>query len=89
MAIAQFLKVCAKSVLSAQQSVVRGLARRLVCASIVVRVLWVPSGFQPADPMSRLEGDFQGDRIEAERKTWLTYKQLLHRPSMVQYRGVL
>ena len=66
-AIAQLLKVCAKSLLSAQQSVLRGLARRLVCSGRVVRVLLVPSGFHPADPMSRLEGDFQGDRLKAER----------------------
>ena len=56
-AIAQLLKV---RELSAQQSILRGVARRLVCSGIVVRVLWVPSGFQPADPMSRLEGDFRG-----------------------------
>ena len=43
-AIAQLLKVCAKSVLRAQQSVLRGLARRLVCSGLVVRVLWVPFG---------------------------------------------
>ena len=61
-AIAQLLKVPAKSLRSAQQSVLRGLARRQVCLGIVVRVLWVPFGFQPADPMSRLEGEFQGDR---------------------------
>ena len=39
MAIAQLLKVRANSVLSAQQSVLRGLARRLVCSSLVVRIL--------------------------------------------------
>ena len=44
-AIAQFLQVRAKSVLGAQQTVLRGLARRLVCSGLVVRVLWVPSGF--------------------------------------------
>ena len=53
-AIAQLLKVRAKSALSARQSILRGLARRLVCSGLVVRVLWVPSGFQPTDPMSRL-----------------------------------
>ena len=30
------------------------LARRLVCLDIFVRVLWVTTGFQPVDPMSRL-----------------------------------
>ena len=78
-AIAQLLKVHAKSVLSAQQSVLRGLARRLVCSGLVVRVLWVPSCFQPADPMSRLQGDFGGNRLNAERMAWLIYKQLLDR----------
>ena len=44
-AIAQLPKVRAKTVLSVQQSVLRGLAQRLVCSGLVVRVLWVPSGF--------------------------------------------
>ena len=74
-AIAQLLKGCAKSVLSAQQSVLRGLARRLVWSGLMVRVLWVPCGFYPADPMSRLQGDFGGDRLKAERMAWLIYKQ--------------
>ena len=88
-AIAQFLQVRAKSVLGAQQAVLRGLARRLVCSGLVVRVLWVPSGFQPADPMSRLQGEFGGDRIRAERTAWLVYEQLLRRPDKVEFRGVL
>ena len=88
-AIAQLLKVRAKSVQSAQRSILRGLARRLVCSGLVVRVLGVPSGFQPADPMSRLQGDLQGDRFKAERMAWLIYEQLLRRHDMVQYRGVL
>ena len=57
-AIAQLLKVRAKSVLSVQQSILRGLARRMVCSGLVVRILLVPSGFQPVDPMSRLQGNF-------------------------------
>ena len=73
-AIAHFLQVRAKSVLGAQQTVLRGLARSLVCSGIVVRVLWVPSVFQPADPMSRLQGDFGGDRVRAERTAWLVYE---------------
>ena len=40
-AIAQFLQVRAKSVLGAQQTILRGLARSLVCSGLVVRVLWV------------------------------------------------
>ena len=88
-AIAQLLKVRAKSVLSAQQSVLRGLARRLVCFGLVVRVLWVPSGFQPADPMSRLQGDFGGDGFKAKRMVGLVYEQLLCSRDKVQYRGVL
>ena len=63
--IAQLLKVRAKSFLSAQQSVSRGLAHCLICSGLVVRVLWVPSGFQPADPMSRLQGEFGGDSLRA------------------------
>ena len=74
--VAQLLKVRAKSVLSAQESVLRGLARRLVCSGLVVRVLWVPSGFQPADRMSRLQGDFGGDSFKVERMAWLVYEQL-------------
>ena len=88
-AIAQLLKVRAKSVLSARQSVLRGLARRLICSGLVVRVLWVPSDLQPTDPMSRLQGDFGGDRFKAERMAWLVYEQLLRSHDMVQYRGVL
>ena len=88
-AIAQFLQVRAKSVLGAEQTVLRGLARRLVCSGLVVRVLWVPSGFQPEDPMSRLEGDFGGDRIRAERTAWLMYEQLLRHPGKVEFRGVV
>ena len=88
-AMAQLLKVRAKSVLSAQQSVLRGLARRLICSGLVVRVLWVPSGFQPADPISRLQGEFAGDRFKAERMAWLVYEQLLRRHDVAQYRGVL
>ena len=77
-AIAQLLKVRAKSVLGAQQSVLRGLARCLVCSSLLVRVLWVPSGFHPADPMSRLQGEVGGDSLRAKRMAWLVYEQLLH-----------
>ena len=54
-----------------------------MCSGLVVRVLWVPSGFQPSDPMSCLHGDFGGDRIKAERMAWLIYKQLLDRRSVV------
>ena len=71
MAISQLLKVRAKSVQGAQQSVLRGPACRLVYCDLVVRVLWVPSGFQPADPMSRPEGEFGGDSLRAERMAWL------------------
>ena len=88
-AIAQFLQVRAKSVLGARQTVLRGLARRLVCSGLVVRVLWVPSGFQPADPMSRLQGGFGGDHMRAERTVWLVYEQLLRQPGKVEFRGVL
>ena len=38
-AIAQFLQLRAKSVLGAQQTVLRGLARSLVCSGLLVRVL--------------------------------------------------
>ena len=55
---ALILQVRAKNVLSAQQSVLRGLTRRLVCSGLVVRILRVPCGFQPADPMSWLQGEF-------------------------------
>ena len=72
-AIAQCLQVRAKSVLGARQTVLRRLARSLVCSVPVVRFLWVPSVFQPADPMSRLQGDFGGDRVRAERTAWLVY----------------
>ena len=89
MAIALLLKVRAKIVLSARHSFLRGLARRLVCSGLVVRVLWVPFGFQRADPMSRLQGDFGGNRIKAERMACLIYKQLLDKITVVQYRGVL
>ena len=89
MAIAQLLQVRAKSVPGAQQSVLRGLARRLVCSGLVVRVPWVPSGFQPADPMSRLQGEFGGDRLRAERTAWLVYEQLLRCPDKAEFRGVL
>ena len=60
MAIVQLLEVRAKSVLNAQPTVLRGLVRRMVCSGIVVRVLWVPTRFQPADRMSRLQGKFHG-----------------------------
>ena len=88
-AIAQQLTVRSKSVLDAQQSVLRGLARRPVCLGIVVRVLWVPTGFQPADPMSRLEGENRGDRLKAVCMAWLIYKPLLQDPLVVHFRGVL
>ena len=66
-AIAQLLQVRAKSVLSTQHSVLRRLARRLVCSRPVVRVLWVSSGFRPADLMSRLQGEFGGDSLRTEQ----------------------
>ena len=88
-AIAQLLKVRAKSVLGAQQSVLRGLARRLVGFGLVVRVLWVPLGFQPADCMSRLKGEFGGDSLRAQRMAWIVYEQLLRCLDRVQFRGVL
>ena len=88
-AIAQFLQVRAKSVLGAQQMVLRGLARHLVCSGLVVRVLWVPPGFQPADPMSKLQGDFGGDCIKVERTAWLLYEQLPRHPGKVEFRGVV
>ena len=87
-AIAQLLKVRPKSVLNALHKVLRGLVRHLVCSGIVVGVLWVPTGFQPADPMSRLQGD-RGDKPKAECMSWLIYKRLLRDPSVVQFRGVL
>ena len=88
-AMAQFLQVSAKSVSVAQQAVLRWLAHRLVCSGIVVRVLWVPSGFPPADRMSRLQGEFGGDRLRVERMVWLVYEQLLRRPDKDPFRGVL
>ena len=68
-AIAQFLQVKAKSVPGAQQAVLRGLARRLVCSGLVVRVLWVSSGFQPADrcPGSRGSLGEIGSGLSARR----------------------
>ena len=88
-AIVQLLKVRPKSVLNALQSLLRGMARRLGCSGIVVRVPWVPTGFQLADPMSRLQGEYRGDKLKAERMAWLIYKQLLWDPEVVQFRGVL
>ena len=88
-AIAQLLRVRAKSVLSAQQKVLWGLVRRPVCPGIVVRVLWVPTRFQPADPLSCLQGVYRGDKMKAERMAWLIDKQLLQNPSLVQFREFL
>ena len=59
-AIAQLLQARAKSVLGAQQAVLRGLARRLVCSGLVVRVLWVPSGFQSHGPDVEAPGGVWG-----------------------------
>ena len=87
--IAQLLKVRTKSVLSAHQKVLQGLMRRLVCSGILVRVLWVPTTCQPADPLSPLQGEYRGDKLKDECMASLIYKQLLRDPSVVQFRGVL
>ena len=51
-AIAELLTVRAKSALSAQQKVLRGLVRTLMLWGLVVWVLWVPSDFQLVDPLA-------------------------------------
>ena len=61
----------------------------LMLSGLVVRVLWVPSMFQLADPPSRLQGGFTGDKMKAERMAWLIYKQLLRDTSVVEFRSVL
>ena len=72
--IAQLMGLRAKNVLKAQQQVLRGLVRSLLGTGLVVRVLWVQSGLQPADPMSRLDGKFGGDKLKAEMIAWLIYR---------------
>ena len=88
LAIAQLLGMKAKSVPGAQQGVMRGVAWTLVLSGVVVRVSWVPSKYQPADPMSHLRGDFGGDKLRAEQMAWLIYRQLLRDTSKVEFRVV-
>ena len=47
------------------------------------------SGFQPGDPISRLQGEVGGDSFGAERMAWLVYEQLLRCHDKVQFRAVL
>ena len=49
----------------------------------------MPSGFHPANPMSRLQGEFGGDSLRAHRMAWLVYEKLLRCPDKVHFRGVL
>ena len=83
-AIARLPRVRAKSMPSAELKVSRRLVRTLMLSGLVVRVFW-PSIFQPADPLPRLEGGFVGDKMRAERMTWLIYKQLLRDTSVVEF----
>ena len=55
-AIAHFLQARAKSVLGAQQTVLRGLARSLVCSGLVVRVLSVCGCRRFSSPRTRCPG---------------------------------
>ena len=66
--IAQLLSVKAKILWSTEQEVLRELARTLLISGLVVRVLWVSPSLQPADPLSRLQGTFLGDKLRAERR---------------------
>ena len=48
-----------------------------------------PLGSTPRTPLSRLQGEYRGDKLKAECMAWLIYKQLLRDPSVVQFGGVL
>ena len=89
MAIAQLLEMKAKSILSAQKRAPRGVVASLMLSGMVVRVLWVPSGMQPANLLSRLQANFSGDKMRAERVAYLNYRRLLRDTSVVEFRGVL
>ena len=50
---------------------------------------WVPSKMQPADPLSRLQSEFGGNRKQANARAWSIYDKLCMRLEVTRYMGVL
>ena len=67
----------AKTWLKRHMLVLRALVWRLAVSGMVVRFVWVPSALQPADPLSRLFSDHNGNKGTAEVEAWCIYERLV------------
>ena len=84
MAIAQFLPMRAISPLQVQQQVLREVAQVPWVSGLAVRLLWVPTVFQPRDTMSHIESDENGSWHRAEVVAWYMWVPLLNHPQVVK-----
>ena len=69
--------------------VLLSLVWRLAVSGMVVRFVWVPSALQPADPLSQLFSDHNGDKGAAEIQAWCIYECLLSVPEACCVFGVV
>ena len=79
----------AKTWLKRHMRVLRLLVWQLAVSGMVVRFLWVPSALQPADPVSRLFSDHNGNKGAAEIQAWCLYECLVSVPEACYVFGVV
>ena len=75
-AIAQILRLRAGVGLKRQQRVLRSLVRLLTKSRLLIVVIWIPTAFQPGDPLSRVNAMCGGDQALARRKALVQWGEL-------------
>ena len=68
--ISQTVRLRAASYLKTQLRVLRALTWVLHISGLIAKLIWVPSILHPADPMSRVDADFEGSLFRAEEDAW-------------------
>ena len=79
----------AKTWLRRQMRVLRALVWQLAVSGMVVRFVWVPSALEPADPLSRLFSDHNGNVGAAEVEAWCIYERLVSVPEACSVFGMV
>ena len=86
--ISQTVRLRAASYLKTQLRVLRALTWVLHNSGLIAKLIWVPSILHPADPMSRVDADFEGSLLRAEEDAWNSWYVIQRYPDLCWVQGL-
>ena len=86
--ISQTVRLRAASYLKTQLRVLRALTWVLHNSGLIAKLIWVPSILHPADPMSRVDADFEGSLFRAEEDAWNRWYVIQRYPDLCWVQGL-